>query len=162
MFPKNKHKHSLILITVLIALMLDILPLPRVMIWIRPHWVFLVFVYWTLALPEVVGLAYAFFIGVFFDLLSGALLGEHAFAFVVISYILLKTYKLVRVYPLFQQTLVVALLLVLYQVILLTIQGTVHPLMYTPLYGLTVLTSTLLWPLIFMVLRDYRLRFQIN
>ena len=76
------HRRWFIVGTILIAFMLEILPLPGFIIWFRPAWTLLVLIYWAMALPEVVGVGYAFMVGIFLDVLTGTLLGEHAFAMV--------------------------------------------------------------------------------
>lgn len=148
-----------ILLTLLISLMLEVVPLPNWIIWLRPQWVLLVIIYWMLALPMAIGFVYAFCIGILLDLLNGTLLGEHAFAMVVIAYLILKLYKLIRVYPMAQQTLMIFLLVLLYRALIFIIQGVIGELPHFTVYWSTVIISMILWPWIFILLRDMRRKF---
>jgi rod shape-determining protein MreD len=148
-----------IALTLLIALMLEVVPLPGWIIWLRPQWTLLVMIYWMMAFPSVVGFIYAFGIGILLDLLNGTLLGEHAFAMVAIAYLILKLYQLIRVYPMAQQTLMIFVLVLLYRAIIFIIQGVIGELPHYMMYWLTVIISTILWPWIFILLRDMRRKF---
>ncbi len=147
-----KHNRWLIFLTFFIALILEILPLPSWSIWLRPTWTLLVLIYWTLTSPETVGIGSAFIVGILLDLLTGTLLGEHAFVMVIIAYIAIKLHRLIRAFTLLQQTLVVSLLILIYQLLIFATQGFLAQLPYSPLYWLTVIISTLLWPWIFALL----------
>ena len=69
-----------------VALMLTALKLPEwALIW-RPAWVALVLIYWCMAVPHRIGVAIAFLLGVFLDVMSGALLGQHALALTVVAF----------------------------------------------------------------------------
>jgi rod shape-determining protein MreD len=162
MSKKIARNRWFIVLTFLIALMLDVLPLPGWVIWLRPQWTLLVLIYWVMALPSAVGIISAFSVGILLDLLNNTLLGEHAFAMVIIAYVVIKLHKLIRVYPLLQQMLVVFVFVLLYQLIIFGIQGIIGQLPHTFLYWLTVFISTILWPWVFVLLRDCRRRFYIN
>ena len=153
---KARQAHWFIFVTFLIALALDILPLPGWVIWLRPAWTLLILIYWLMALPTVVSVGWAFILGLLLDLLNGTLLGEHAFAMVIVAYIILKLYQLIRVYPMLQQTLMVFAVLLLYQMILFAIQGLVASLPQSWLYWMSVVVGTMLWPWIYVLLRDWR------
>jgi rod shape-determining protein MreD len=152
----------LIVLTFLASFILDILPLPGWVIWLRPAWTLLVLIYWVMALPYLIGVTTAFCVGILMDLLQGTLLGEYAFVMVIISFIVMKTYKIIRVYPLLQQTFVVFLLVLLYQLLIFIIQGIIGQLPHTWGYWLTAITSAILWPWIFILLRDLRRWVNIN
>ena len=63
-------------VSIVIALLLGLLPLPGVLQPLRPYWLALIVAYWVLEAPERVGLGFAFAVGVLADLLYGGLLGE--------------------------------------------------------------------------------------
>lgn len=149
-------------VTFLIALVFTILPLPAWVVWFRPEWVPLVFAYWAMALPHRINLSMAWCLGILLDLLSGTLLGQHAFAMVVMAYLVLKFYRQIRVYPLWQQAITVTVFLLIYEILILVVQGLIDQLsLPATLMVLSLITSALLWPWIFHLLRDTRLRFKI-
>ena len=58
-------RYLVVYLSLLVALVLMILPLPDAVQLYRPNWVALALIYWSMALPKRVGLWFAFFTGVF-------------------------------------------------------------------------------------------------
>ncbi|HET7570853.1 MAG TPA: rod shape-determining protein MreD [Gammaproteobacteria bacterium] len=148
--------------TLLVALILSIWQLPATAIPFWPRWVVLVVIYWCLALPNRIGIGIAWVIGLLLDVLSGTMLGEHALALAVIAFLVLKIHLQVRVFPLWQQTLTVALMIVLYQFMLLWIDGAVGLPAQPLVRWLPVVTSLLIWPWLMSLLRHLRRRYQVR
>lgn len=155
------HSWFAIFITVMMALVLTFLPMPEWTIWLRPAWVLLVLIYWSITMPHRVGVGVAFGIGLLVDLLHGTLLGEHALAFVVVIYFVSRMYIRIRMYPLLQQGLSILVFVLLYQFILYCIQGFIGELPDSHLYWLSSITSMLLWPWLFILMRDCRRWFNV-
>ncbi|MDH3412654.1 MAG: rod shape-determining protein MreD [Gammaproteobacteria bacterium] len=160
----NQQAHRsnwVIVMSFVIALMLMALPMPDwAGIW-RPAWVALVLIYWCMALPARVGIMVAFTLGIFLDVLSGTLLGQNALALSVVAFITLQFYQRVRVLPLWQQGITVFGLAFIHQVLLLWINGIQGmPVSFSD-YWASPLISMVLWPWIFVVLRDMRRKYQV-
>lgn len=155
--------HSTITIaaTILAALILTFLPMPEWTVWFRPAWVLLVLIYWAMATPYRVGVGVAWLVGMVLDLLNGSMLGEHAFAMTVVIYFVLGMHIRLRMAPMLQQGFSVMLFVLLYLFILFCIQGFIGELPSSQMYWLPALTSVLLWPWLFLLLKDYRRRFKI-
>lgn len=151
-----------ITLSILLAMMLSILPLPDWAIWIRPQWVVLVVIYWCLAIPERVSVGFAWLIGLLLDVLLGTLLGQHAFAMAVVAYFVVKFHPRIRLYPLWQKTLLVFVLLLVYLALIFWVQGLIGVMPTTWEFWLPAVTSSLLWPWVFIVLRDLRRRFNVS
>ncbi len=150
-----------IVMSFIAALMLMALPMPDwAGIW-RPAWVALVLIYWCMALPARIGIMVAFTLGIFLDVLSGTLLGQNALALSVIAYITLQFYQRVRVLPLWQQGVTVFGLAFLHQVLILWINGIQGMPVSFAAYWASPLVSMVLWPWIFVVLRDLRRKYQV-
>ena len=144
------------------ALMLMALPMPDwAGIW-RPAWVALVLIYWCMALPARVGIMVAFTLGIFLDVLSGTLLGQNALALSVVAFITLQFYQRVRVLPLWQQGVTVFGLAFIHQVLILWINGIQGMPVSFSAYWASPLISMVLWPWIFVVLRDLRRKYQVT
>jgi rod shape-determining protein MreD len=148
--------------SLLIALLLSILPLPHWATPFRPDWVTLVLIYWCLALPQRVGVGIAWTLGLIEDVLSASLLGQHALGLAVVAYLTLRFHQQIRVFPLWQQALTVLVLLATKQLLVLWVHGILGYPPDTPLYWLPSLTGMILWPWVFVVLRDVRRRFQVS
>ncbi len=151
--------YGVILTTLLLALVLSVLPMPAEMAFYRPHWVALALIYWCMALPEKVGVGFAFLCGLLLDILTGTLLGQHAFGLSLVAYLTLKSYRRVRVFPLWQQAIFVAVLLLLERVLFFWVNGALGLPTSSPAAWTTPLIGGLLWPWTFIILRDLRRRF---
>ena len=150
-----------IFMSLIAALMLTLLPIPAWAVWLRPAWVLMVLIYWTMTVPYRVNIGVAFIVGLIMDLLTGTLLGEHALALTIVIYFVSRLYMRLRMYPLMQQGFSVLIFVLLYQFILFCTQGFIDELPQSRLYWMSALTSTLLWPWFFVLMRDFRRRFWI-
>ncbi|MGH8128113.1 MAG: rod shape-determining protein MreD [Gammaproteobacteria bacterium] len=148
-----------IAISVVVALVLTIIPLPGWGEALRPFWVALVVFYWVLALPERFNIGWAWLIGLLLDALTGSLLGAHALALVLVAILASRWHLKIRMYPMWQQSLGVGLALILYTVVLFWINGIAGH-MNRPLVRFVPITiSVLIWPWVYAVLRRVRQRF---
>ena len=151
-----------ILISLLLAFALTIIPLPSPLAPMRPDWVLLVLVYWSMAFPRRVGVLTAALAGLFLDVLHHQLLGQNALGLALVIYLVLQIYPRLRVYPVWQQAFVVAFLVGLYRVLQVWIYGATGFPPDTALYWSPILSSSLLWPLVYHVLRDARRRWLLH
>ncbi|HEY0962778.1 MAG TPA: rod shape-determining protein MreD [Pseudomonadales bacterium] len=154
MVAPRPHGTWFIALTILIAGMLGVMPLPEWLeVW-RPEWIALVLVYWVIALPHRVGLFTAWFVGLFIDVLEGSLLGLNAIVLTLIAYVALSLYQRLRMFtPLQQSTTILMLIgvtqLLIFWVLTATGQNTPQNLIFV----VSALSSALVWPLIFVLLR---------
>lgn len=151
----------LIIVTIFVALLLTILPMPDWTIWLRPAWVLLVLIYWSMDVPYQVNVGVAWTVGILLDVLTGTLLGEHALALTIVIYIVSRMHSRLHMFPLLQQSLSVFVLVLFYQFILYCVQGFIGQLPHGWLYWSSALTSMLLWPWVYSILRDWRRRFRV-
>lgn len=147
-----KLKDNLVLIScsLIIALMLSILPLPTWAIWFRPCWVVMVILFWQISAPQNLGLSIVWLLGLTMDALYGSVLGQHAFTLVIIYYLASKFARLMRILPLWQQTSIIALLIIIDQLILTFIQVLFGDIIHTWFFVFRVLSSIVLWPLVYI------------
>ncbi len=152
-----------ILVTFLLAGWLAILPLPDALALGRPEWLTLVLIYWVIALPHRVGVFWGFAAGLFQDVLTGSVLGQHAVALSVITYITLAMHKRLRVFLPLQQVVVVFLLVGTGSLLSYIVQNAVGRTLLPPVWVLLpALVSALLWRPLFAVLRWVRHRFLVR
>ncbi len=158
---KISHTHGTLIIgfSFIVALMLTVVPLPDWVKPLRPEWVGLALIYWAIALPHRVGVGTAWTLGLMLDVLKGGILGQHGLALAVIVYLILKVHQQFRVYPLWQQALIIGALILLNQMLILWINGIVGLESGGWSYWLPSLSSALLWPWMFIILRDIRRHF---
>jgi rod shape-determining protein MreD len=158
----SQMRYFVIFLSLLTGLILMIMPLPETVQIYRPHWVALMLIYWSMAIPERVGLWFAFFSGIMVDVSQGTLLGQHALALIIIVYINLNFYQRIRVMSLAQQAMYVFGLLVMGQVVIVWVEGIMgRP---TPILAFFAapFVGMLIWPWIFVILRDIRRKAKIN
>lgn len=148
-----QHNWSVIPVSFVLAFMLTLLPMPGWAVWLRPAWVLMVMIFWAMSSPERVNVGTAWIVGIVLDILLGSLLGEHAFALTLITYIVVRMHTRLRMFPLIQQGLSIFLLVLLYQFILFCIQGFIGSVPNNWLYWSSSLTSMLLWPWVYSILR---------
>ncbi|MFT5448280.1 MAG: rod shape-determining protein MreD [Gammaproteobacteria bacterium] len=153
---------GVIALSFIIALMLTALPMPEWAILWRPAWVALVLIYWCMALPGRTGVLVGWSVGMLLDVMAGTLLGQHALALAVIAFIAHKLHRRVRVLPVWQQGVTVFGLVFVFQALVLWINGIKGMPVTINAYLAAPLISMLLWPWVFVVLRDTRRRFSVN
>jgi rod shape-determining protein MreD len=134
--------------TFVLALILSVIPMPDLAVAIRPPWPALVMIYWTLVAPERFGLMTAMVLGLAVDTLSGALLGQNAFAMLIITYFGLKFHLRLRFSPISQTTMTVFGMLLIYEFILFWVDGVAGRTVPFSERWMPLLIGTLLWPLI--------------
>ncbi len=156
MVAPEAHGYWVILLTFLLAFVLAVLPLPAWLLWARPEFVTLSLIYWCIALPHRVGMLSALLLGIFLDALEGAVLGQNAFALVVVALLSLALYQRLRVYSLAQQCGVVFVLIGINQLICQWVQNLQGLGAQSLLFLLPAVTSALLWPLVLHYLRQIR------
>jgi len=143
----------------LVALMLTALPMPVWAALWRPAWVALVLIYWCMAAPTYTGVVMGWVLGLFLDVLAGALLGQHALALAIVAFVAHRFHRQVRVLPIWQQAVSVFGLVFIYQALILWITGIQGMPILAAAYWSSPLVSMLLWPWIYIVLRDVRRRY---
>lgn len=158
----NGQGYGVILLTFLGAYLLAVLPMPQWLLWARPEWVALTLVYWVIALPHRVGIASALLLGVGLDLLEGALLGQNAFALVVVATLSQVLYQRLRLYSLWQQSAVIFVLVGINQLICQWVQNLQGVGAQSLLFLLPAVSSALLWPVVLLVLRSLRRTYQVT
>lgn len=149
-------------VTFMVALMLVILPLPDWAVSWRPAWVTMVLIYWCLAVPQKVGMGVAWILGIMLDVMTGTLLGLHALSLTLTAFLTNRIYLQIRVRPLWQQSITVLILVLFASGLDLWMKGIAGLPTVDDSILLPALTSALLWPWVFVLLRDIRRRFKVN
>lgn len=152
---------GVILVSFLVAFMLLMMPLPDWLKLVRPEWVVMVVIYWSMALPKRVGVGYAWMAGLIVDVIQDSLLGQHALALALVAFLTIRLHQRLRNYPPGQQIVTVFLIVLINFLIILWIRGMmgVAPNLWQIL--VPSLATALVWPLIFILMRFVRRKFQV-
>jgi len=166
MWIKQRKKHMslnkqtgnfTIILTAIVAMMLRILPFSMALDNFNPDWVLLVLIYWSLALPDRVGVFNGWLVGLLTDVLTGRLLGQYALIYSLVCYFCVKLHKRIRRYPLPQQSIFVFLCLLLAQLIIFWIESMQANNQLQLTFWYPVFSGTLFWPVVYFILRFIRI-----
>jgi rod shape-determining protein MreD len=147
-----------IIISIVLALMLAIAPLPAWAEAFRPDWVTMTLIYWTMNLPRSYGVGWAWAIGLILDVAQGTLLGQHALALSLVIYVTVTFHLQMRQFPTLQLSLTVCALLALYQFILFWVNGVAGVNTPAVTYWGPVVSGSLLWPVLNLLFGGVRYR----
>lgn len=148
--------------SLLIALFLQLIVLPDSIAAVRPLWVPVVLAFWALQEPRVPVLVASFLFGIMLDVLFDSVLGQHALACVLTSYLVIKLRGLFVLFPLWQSTVALIPVWLIYAFLMFWIDGVAKHQADAWLRWLPVASTTLFWPLVFVLLDSYLRRRQRN
>jgi len=144
---------SRILGTLTLAVLLEQLPWSGLALALRPDFVLVGVLFWTLHQPARLSFGAAFFLGLLADFQDGAVFGQHAIAYVTGVYLVLfLRLRLLQFDPLRQAAQLLPVLLTVQLVVLLVGWLAVNPPTGLAML-LSALSSTVLWYLIALFLR---------
>ena len=121
-----------------------------------PDWVTLVLIYWCMAAPQRVGVGAAWLVGLGLDLLTFGLVGSHALTKTVIAFLVGRVALRLRVYPVWQHTAFILILLVVETAILVAIKYLVDGRLGGMVSWPALAVGVAVWPLLFWILRRCR------
>jgi len=147
-----------LLLSIVLASVLTLIALPEPLRVLRPFWLALIVIYWTIEAPEHYGIGFAFLLGLLQDVLIGTVLGEHAFRLAIISFIVLRFRSRMRFFPMWQQALAVGALLLNDRIVVLLLRAIAGEFAIDWRYWLAPLVGAALWPWVFLLLDDLRSR----
>ena len=142
--------------SLIVALLLSVAPMPEHLEIGRPLWLALVFTFWAMNYPHLVGLLTAWCLGLAQDVLYGTPFGQHALALVIVVFLVLTLQQRLKVFPLWQQSFALLVIYGVAQLTLLwlsTLSGMRPEISF---YAVPVLVSSLLWPWLYLLLSNVK------
>ncbi|HET9863602.1 MAG TPA: rod shape-determining protein MreD [Steroidobacteraceae bacterium] len=134
--------------TLLLALILQALPLPTWLEAVRPSFVGLVVIYWGIYAPHAGGIFGPWFAGLGLDVFNGDVLGQNALAIALVAYIAMSFHQRLRNQTLVQQSLFAFAVLTLNEFIVWCIEGwSGHP-VASPWRWIQPMIGAMLWPFV--------------
>lgn len=157
------HAIWVILLSFSIAYLLAIVPFPEWAMLYRPEWVPMVLIYWVMALPYRVGIGSAWVVGLLLDILEGSILGLNAMSLVILAYVTISLHQRLRMFSTLQQSGLVLTLIGLNLILcnwlqIVTGQSVPSNLMFL----MAALSSAVIWPSLFQLLRQVRRSFDVH
>lgn len=148
--------------SIVLSYLLQLMPLPQVLLPFKPYWLALILVYWALETPERVGLGLAFILGLVGDALIGDLLGEQALRLCILCFIILRFRSRLRFFPMWQQSLALFVLLLNDRIVLLMIRACAGEPAPPAAFWLAPVAGMLAWPWLFLLFDDIRARLRVH
>jgi rod shape-determining protein MreD len=134
--------------TVLLALILQALPLPTWLEAVRPSFIGIVVIYWGIYAPHAGGIFAPWLAGLGLDVFKGDVLGQNALAIALVAYIAMSLHQRLRNQTLVQQSLFVFAALTLNEFVVWGIEGwSGHPIS-SPWRWIQPMIGAMLWPFV--------------
>lgn len=162
MSMQKENAHWVVWMTLLIAALLSIVPLPE---WVsigRPAFVPLVMMFWIQILPERFGLLFAFMVGLLLDVFLGTVFGLSAMGMLLVAFVTAGLHRRLRMFPVWQQSFMVFVIIGCYQLLTLWARSAIGEAAPSLWYLLPSVTSALIWPWLAFVLRFLRRYFRVT
>ena len=160
---KNLKSYSLISISLIFFILLDLISFSQTADQIKPALFLLSFIYWNIALPERMNLFFAFIFGFLMDFIQGTVLGLYPLILVFISYLSQRFFYQFRPLKFIQQALVIFLIFLIIRFLIAIDLNDSNPNSLTLANKEYVLMSlafavlnALIWTPLFYVQRIYR------
>ncbi len=144
--------HFTFWLSLLLALLLQMIALPEAVASARPMWVPLVLGYWALTEPRVPVLFTALLLGLAMDVLFNSVLGQNALGLILSTFLVMRLRGIFILFPLWQATLALIPVWAAYALLMFWIDGLTHHQADPWLRWLPALSTTLFWPLVFGLL----------
>jgi len=155
---RNEPTPSLVLISLAVALCINLLPWQGVPLLVRPDFLLLVLIYWCMEEPHRVGATGAFFTGLLMDIAEGSLMGQNAMIYSVAAYLVLYFRLRILSFNWLLQGLHILPVLCLGQAILVLEQAFLGAAFPSPLYFLRSILGAAAWPILSWILELARRR----
>jgi len=150
-------KRRFIFMTLVLAVLVEMIPLPHGSVRWLPDFISLVLLYWLINQPRRVNVGIAFLMGLVADIATAGMLGQHALAYSVTGYLALSRQRQLIMFNLGQQALAVLGLMLGNQAIMVIARMLTGSAFVGWSYFLPPLIGALLWPLLTkLLLLPYR------
>jgi rod shape-determining protein MreD len=137
--------------SVLIALIVQVIPLPDWLSLVRPSFIGLVVIYWSVYSPHAGGIFAPWIAGVSLDVFKGDVLGQNALAMALIAYITMTLHQRLRNQTLIQQSLFVCLMLYVSEIVVWGIEGWNGHAISSGWRWIQPMIGAMLWPFVAML-----------
>jgi len=137
--------------TLLLALIAQVIPLPDWLSVVRPAFVALVIIYWSIYAPHAGGIFAPWLAGIALDVFKGEVLAQNALAIALVAYITMSLHQRLRNQTLVQQSLFVFLMLSVNEVVVWGIEGWSGHSVASPWRWIQPMIGAMLWPFVAML-----------
>ena len=151
----------LVILSFLLALVLSVLPLPVALQTWRPEFIALLVVYWATYSPQYFGVFSAWLCGIAADAVLLNPIGQTALGLIIVVYIAHLSYRRIRSYSLWKQTMWALVLVGIYQLFSHWVSGFMGRNVDTIISLGPATVTALLFPIVVLYLKRIRIRFRL-
>ena len=138
--------------TVLLALLVQVIPLPDWLALVRPSFIGLIVIYWSIFAPHAGGIFAPWLAGLALDVFKGDVLGQNALAMALIAYITMSLHQRLRNQTMVQQSLFVFAMLTVAEVVVWGIQGWTEQSVSSSWRWIQPMVGAMVWPFLSLLL----------
>lgn len=138
-------------LTLFLAYLMLLLPWSNRLTLIMPDFPLVVLIYWMVRAPQLCNIGTAWLVGLFVDLATGGVFGQHAWAYTVSAFFTVMYQRRLVLFSGFQHFLYVFLMLLIAQVILLILRTFAGVPFVGLIYFVPSFTGVLLWRILLMI-----------
>ncbi len=149
-------RSTVLFIIFVTAFILEIMPWPTEIQGLRPSWAVLLLIYWALALPHKISVGSAFVTGIIWDIVLGSILGIHALVLSIAIYMIAKHHLILRNLSLWLQSILIMGYIAFIKIMIFLVELILHSVSFNPQDLLGAVISGLLWPWIYLLMRQIR------
>lgn len=142
-----------IMLTLVAALLANLLPWSGWGAWLTPDFVALVVLYWCIEEPRKIGFLAAWSLGLLMDIADGSLFGQHALAYSILAFAGIALHRRVQRFSLAPQILHVIPLLLFTDFIVLLVRALAGADFPGYAYFIGSFTGAALWPVLYYLLK---------
>ncbi len=146
-------KPAFIVLTLIAALLANLLPWSGGMLWLAPDFVALIVLYWCIHEPRKIGFLAAWALGLLMDVANGSLFGQHALAYSILAYAGIVLHRRVQRFSMAPQVLHVIPLLLLTDLVVLLVRALAGADFPGYAYFLGSIIGAALWPALSYLLK---------
>lgn len=146
-------KPGFIMLTLVAALLANLLPWSGWGAWLAPDFVALVVLYWCIEEPRKIGFLAAWSLGLLMDIADGSLFGQHALAYSILAFAGIALHRRVQRFSLAPQILHVIPLLLFTDFIVLLVRALAGADFPGYAYFIGSFTGAALWPVLYYLLK---------
>lgn len=144
---------SYIALTLLAAAAINLLTLPDLITRVRPDFLALLVVYWSLHSPHRLGYTTVWLLGLIMDVAGGAWFGQHALVYTLLLYLGTLFQRRIIMFALVYQVFHIGALLLVTQLVTLALRAMAHHDFPGLTYFLPTLIGAAIWPVLIALLR---------
>jgi rod shape-determining protein MreD len=138
--------------TLLIALIVQVVPLPDWLSVVRPSFIGLVIIYWSIFAPHAGGIFAPWVAGLAVDVFKGDVLAQNALAIALVAYITISLHQRLRNQTMVQQSLFVFAMLFVNEAVVWGIEGWTSQSVSSSWRWIQPMVGAMLWPFIAMLM----------